>query len=86
MRYDEPILIFCENTSAINISKNPMMHSKTKHIPIKFHIMREQVTENNIKLEYIGTKKNIANIFTKPIPRKIFEYLQQKLGLIFAPN
>jgi hypothetical protein len=48
--------------------------------------MREQVTENNIKLEYIGTKKNIANIFTKPIPRKIFEYLQQKLGLIFAPN
>jgi hypothetical protein len=44
VRYDEPILILCDNTSAINISKNPVMHSKTKHIPIKFHFLWEQVT------------------------------------------
>jgi hypothetical protein len=59
VRYDEPILILCDNTNAINISKNPVMHSKTKHIPIKFHFLREQVTENNIKLEYIGTKEQL---------------------------
>jgi hypothetical protein len=45
VKYDEPISIFCDNTSAISISKNPVMHSKTKHIPIKFHFLREQVTK-----------------------------------------
>ena len=44
VKYNELIPIFCDNTSAINISKNPVMHSKTKHIPIKFHFLREQVT------------------------------------------
>jgi hypothetical protein len=56
VKYDEPILILCDNTIAISISKNPVMHSKTKHILFKFHFLEEQVTENNIKLEYIGTK------------------------------
>ena len=82
VKYDEPIPIICDNTSAINISKNPMMHSKTKHIPIKFHFLGEQVTEKNIKLEYIGTKEQIANIFTMPLPRDTFEYLQQRLGVV----
>jgi hypothetical protein len=41
VEYDEPIPIYCDNTSVINISKNPMMHSKKKHIPIKYHFLRE---------------------------------------------
>jgi hypothetical protein len=41
VEYDEPILIYCDKTSANNISKNPVMHSKTKHIPIKYHFIRE---------------------------------------------
>ena len=76
VKYDEPIPIFCDNTSATNISKNPVMHSKTKHIPIKFHFLREQVTEKNIKLEYVETKEQIVDIFTKPLPRETFEYLR----------
>jgi hypothetical protein len=59
VEYDEPISIFCDNTSVISISKNLVMHSKTKHISIKFHFLREQVTENNIKLEYIGKKNRL---------------------------
>jgi hypothetical protein len=86
VRYDDPISIFCDNTSAISISKNPVMHSKTKHIPINFHFLREQVTEKNIKLEYIGTREQIAYILTKPIPRDTFEYLRQKLGIVYAPQ
>jgi hypothetical protein len=54
--YDEPIPIYCDSTSAINISKNPVMHSKTKNIPIKYHFLREQVAEKNIRVEYVGTK------------------------------
>jgi hypothetical protein len=74
VEYDEPIPIYFDNTSTINISKNPVMHSKTKHIPIKYHFLQEQVTEKNIRVEYVGTKEQVAEIFTKPLPRESFEY------------
>ena len=82
----ESIPILCDNTSAICISKNPVMHSKTMHIPIKFHFLQEQVTEKNIKLEYFGTKEQVADIFTKPLPRETFEFLRKNLGVILSPN
>ena len=78
---EDPIPIFCDNTSAISISKNPVMHSKTKHIPIKYHFLREQVLSNVIKLEYVGTKEQIADIFTKPLPKCQFEVLRGQLGV-----
>ena len=53
----EPIPILCDHTSAISISKNLVIHSKKKHIPIKFYFLREQVKVKNIKVEYIGTKE-----------------------------
>jgi hypothetical protein len=56
VEYDEPIPIYCDNTSTINISKNPVMHSKMKHIPIKYHFLQEKVSEKNIRVEYVGTK------------------------------
>jgi len=52
-----PISILCDNTSSINISKNPVMHSKTKHIPIKYHFLHEQVLEQKVKLEYVPSKE-----------------------------
>ena len=79
-----PISIMCDNTSAISISKNHVMHSKTKHIPIKYHFLREQVLEQKVKLEYVPSKEQIADIFTKPLPREAFEYLRQKLGVVSA--
>ena len=82
IQFHEPIPIFCDNTSAISISKNPVMHSKTKHFPIKYHFVREQVTEKNITLEYVGTKEKIVDIFTKTLPHEAFEYLHQKLVIL----
>ena len=52
----EPVIMFCDNTSAINISKNPVMHSKTKHIAIKYHFVRGLVQDKEIRLEYVHTK------------------------------
>jgi bifunctional DNase/RNase len=75
VEYDEPIPIYCDNTSTINISKNPMMHSKTKHIPIKYHFLQELVAEKNIRVEYVSTKEQVANIFTKLLPWEAFEYI-----------
>jgi hypothetical protein len=76
VEYDDPIPIYFDNTSTISISNNSMMHSKMKHIPIKYHFLREQVAEKNIRVEYVGTKEQVADIFTKPLPREAFEYLR----------
>ena len=81
-----PISIFCDNTSAISISKNPVMHSKTKHILIKYHFLREQVLEQKIKLEYVPSKEQVSDILTKPLPKKTYQYLRQKLGVIDASS
>ena len=75
VNYDHPILLNRDNTSAINIFKNPIMHSKTKHILIKFHFLREQVSQKVVKVEYVDIEEHIADIFTKPLPRSNFEYL-----------
>ena len=82
VKYEHPIVINCDSTSAINMSKNPIMHSKTKNIPIKYHYLREQVSQKAIKLEYIDTKEQSADIFTKPLPKEAFERLRQKMGVI----
>ena len=57
VKYEHPIVINYDNTCAINMSKNPIMHSKTKHIPIKYHYLREQVYQKAVILEYIDTKE-----------------------------
>jgi hypothetical protein len=86
VEYDEPIPIHCDNTSNISISNNSVMHSKTNHIPIQYHFIQEQVAEKNIRVEYVGTKEQVADIFTKPLPRETFEYLRQRLGVISTPK
>jgi hypothetical protein len=82
VKYVAPIPIHCDNTSAISVSKNPILQSKTKHIPIKYNSLREQVTNQVVKVHYIPTTEQIADIFTKPLANTAFEYLQQKLGVI----
>ena len=75
------VILYCDNTSSINISKNLVMHAKTKHIAIKYHYVRELVEDKQVKMEYIHTKEQIANIFTKPLPKDTYEYLRGKLGV-----
>jgi hypothetical protein len=86
VEYDEPIPIYFDNTSTISISKNLVMHSKTKQIPIMYHFLWEQIAEKNIRVEYVGTKEQVADIFRKPLPWEVFEYLRQRLRLISTPK
>ncbi|XP_057445590.1 uncharacterized protein LOC130737756 [Lotus japonicus] len=59
--------LFCDNLSAINISKNPIQHSRTKHIDIRHHFIRELVEEKIITLEHVETDLQLAEIFTKAL-------------------
>ena len=77
----ENTTILCDNTSAINLSKNPILHSRTKHIQIRHHFLREQVLNNIIKLEFIPTNKQLADIFTKPLKNEDFIRIRRELGI-----
>jgi hypothetical protein len=82
VNYTDPITIHYDNTSAISVSKNPVLHSKTKHIPIKYHFLKEQDTKRVFQLSYIPSTEQIIDIFTKPLAATPFGYLHQKLGVI----
>ncbi|KAK2417316.1 putative mitochondrial protein [Trifolium repens] len=75
------LTLYCDNMSAINISKNPVQHSKTKHIDIRHHYIRDLVESKIIVLEHVGTKEQIADIFTKALDAVQFEKLRGKLGI-----
>ena len=79
---NETIIIHCDNPSIVNMSKNLVLQWKTKHISIKYHMLREKVADKEIKLEYVNTKEHIAYIFTKPLPKETFEYLRGMLGVM----
>ena len=78
----ELVILYCDNTNAINILKNHVMHAKTKHIAIKYNYVRELVEDKEVKMEYVTSKEKIVNSFTKPLPKDVFEYLRGKLGVI----
>ena len=66
------MVIFYDKTKEINISKNPIMHTKTKHIAIKYHFLRELVQDKEVRLEYVNIKEKFTYIFTKPLPKDVF--------------
>ena len=68
------VVIYYDNTSAINISKNPVMHTKTKYIAINYHFLRELVQYKEVRLEYVNTKEQIVDMFTKSLPKDAFLY------------
>jgi hypothetical protein len=74
--YTDPIPLHCDNTSAINLSKNPVFHSKSKNRPIKYHFIREQVTNRIVQVNYIPSTEQIVDIFTKPLAATPFGYLR----------
>ena len=76
------LTIYCNNTSAINISKNSVQHSWTKHIDIWHHFIWELVEDGTFTLEFIHTDDQKANLFTKPLDSKCFEFLCQNIGVI----
>ena len=83
--FQNTMVVYCDNSSAIDISKNPVQHSKTKHIEIRYHFIRDLVERKIVCLEYIPIEHQNADIFTKPLDRSKFETLRQVIGVILCP-
>jgi hypothetical protein len=77
----DSMLLYCDNFSIINISKNPIQRSRTKHIDIRFHYILELIEEKGISLEYIPTENQRADIFTKPLDKCRFNKIKFDLGM-----
>ena len=74
--------IKCDNTSVINISKNLVQHSRTKHIEIRHLFLRDHAQKGDIILEFVSTKYQLADIFTKPLSEEQFVDIRRQLGVI----
>jgi hypothetical protein len=76
------IPIKCNNTSAINLTKNPVLHSRTKHIEIRHHFLRDHVEKGDVVFEHVDTKNQLADIFTKPLASDAFFNIRGELGIL----
>ena len=74
--------IHCDNHSCVKLSKNPVFHDKSKHNEIKYHYIRDMVQRGAMKLQYVATDEQIADVLTKPLARVKFEYFREKLGVL----
>ncbi|CAJ2651723.1 unnamed protein product [Trifolium pratense] len=84
LRYTN-IKILCDNTSAINLSKNPIQHSRSKHIEIKHHFIRDHVCKKDVELIFVDTESQLADIFTKPLVEDRFNFIKENLKIIKIP-
>nr|GFB57486.1 copia protein [Tanacetum cinerariifolium] len=75
------ILIYCDSKSAIAISCNPVQHSRTKHIAVRYHFIKEHVEKGTIELYFVKTDYQLADLFTKALPADRFNYLVRRLGM-----
>ncbi|GJY75014.1 retrovirus-related pol polyprotein from transposon TNT 1-94 [Tanacetum coccineum] len=75
------ISLYCDNKSAIALCCNNVQHSRAKHIDVRYHFIKEQVENGIVELYFVRIEYQLADIFTKPLPRERFNFLIEKLGM-----
>ncbi|GJV18584.1 retrovirus-related pol polyprotein from transposon TNT 1-94 [Tanacetum coccineum] len=75
------IPLYCDNKSAIALCCNNVQHSRSKHIDVRYHFIKEQVENGVVELYFVRTEYQLADIFTKALPRERFNFLVEKLGM-----
>nr|GEV63318.1 retrovirus-related Pol polyprotein from transposon TNT 1-94 [Tanacetum cinerariifolium] len=78
------IPMYCDSKSAIAILCNPVQHSRTKHIDIRYHFIKEHVEKGTVELYSVETEYQLADLFTKALPKECFEYLVHCIVIIMA--
>ncbi|GJV90476.1 retrovirus-related pol polyprotein from transposon TNT 1-94 [Tanacetum coccineum] len=75
------IPLYCDNKSVIALCCNNVQHSRAKHIDVRYHFIKEQVKNGIVELYFVRTEYQLADIFTKPLPRERFNFLIEKLSM-----
>ncbi|XP_076916064.1 uncharacterized protein LOC143575637 [Bidens hawaiensis] len=74
-------IVYCDNVSAIYLSGNPVQHQRTKHIELDIHFVREQVQKGNVRVVHVSSRHQVADIFTKGLPRVLFDDFRSSLSI-----
>jgi hypothetical protein len=77
----DKIPLYCDSKSAIAISCNPVQHSKTKHIRVRYHFIKEHVEDGTVELFFVKTEYQLADLFTKALPKERFDNLVRRIGM-----
>jgi hypothetical protein len=77
----QEVRLDCDNQSAIFLAKNPTYHSKTKHIDVQYHFVRDMVEDKKVLLDKVDTLKNVANSLTKSVSTEKFSWCRETMGI-----
>ncbi|MCO5588484.1 hypothetical protein L7F22_042441 [Adiantum nelumboides] len=78
---EETPMLHCDNQSAIQLARNPVYHSKTKHVDVKCHFIREMVEDKQVQLVKVYITDNFADLLTKGLPGESFAHCRKLLGV-----
>ena len=78
----KPTTGYCDNNSTIKLSKNPVLHGRSKHIDVRFHFLRDLSKDEVIKLVQCSSQEHISDIMTKPLKLESFSNFRSRLGMI----
>lgn len=73
--------IMCDNSSTIKLSRNPVMHERSKHIDVRFHFLRDLTKDGVVELIHCGTQEQVADLMTKPLKLEAFQKLRKMMGV-----
>ncbi|KAH9779134.1 hypothetical protein KPL71_007611 [Citrus sinensis] len=78
--------IYCDNSSTIRLSKNPVLHGRSKHIDVRFHFLRDLTRDGVVELVFCETKDQLADVMTKPLTVDVFQKFRSQLGVCQVPE
>ena len=82
----ENFMLYCDSQNAIHLSKHPTLHSRSKHIEVRYQWIRDAMEIKLFVVEKIHTDNNASDMMTKPLPREKFEFCRREVGLVEPPS